>query len=287
MNLCIIAAKEDEDARYLYEEFKKKGFSKLFLADLAKLNVRVSGKKLSVRYKTELNWDAYFIRPAGEYFPFSYLVASILEEQAPVLPPASTILNCYDRGLLAKTIFDSKTLFQPLTYISSSADAAEKTAIKFKKLALKFVKHGGKGVAILEKPSTASELLDIFSDLAQPFFIQRFVEGEIIKALIVGEEVIAFKEHVPIKEEKSQEGKKEYIKLEEELKSTLIKLAKYLKAPLFEIDLIKHGRRYFAIDVGLNPGLKMRAELSGKNVGAIFADYILRNYSTTQTPLDL
>lgn len=287
MNLCIIATKEDYNARYLYEEFKKKNFSKLFLADLAKLNVRISGKKLSVRYKTDLNWDVYVIRTGVEDFPFNYLVADILEKEVLVLPSSETILNCSDRGLLAKILFESNTFVQPLTYVSSSAEAAEKVAIKFKKFALKFVKHGGKGVAILEKPSTTSELLNIFSDLAQPFYIQRFIEGDIIKALIVGEEVIGIKEYVPTKEEKSNEGKKEYIRLKEGIKSTLLKLAKYLKAPLFEIDLIKNNRRYFIIDISLNPDLKMYTDISGKNVGAIFADYILRNYSTKQRLIDI
>ena len=287
MNLCIIATKEDYNARYLYEEFKKKNFSKLFLADLAKLNVRISGKKLSVRYKTDLNWDVYMIRTGVEDFPFNYLVADILEKEVLVLPSSETILNCSDRGLLAKILFESNTFVQPLTYVSSSAEAAEKVAIKFKKFALKFVKHGGKGVAILEKPSTTSELLNIFSDLAQPFYIQRFIEGDIIKALIVGEEVIGIKEYVPTKEEKSNEGKKEYIRLKEGIKSTLLKLAKYLKAPLFEIDLIKNNRRYFIIDISLNPDLKMYTDISGKNVGAIFADYILRNYSTKQRLIDI
>lgn len=286
MNLCIIGTKEDESARYLYEEFKKKDFSKLFLVDLSKINIRVSDKKISVNYKTELNWDFYLMRPRAEDFSFNYLLTTILEQQTSVLPSSLAILNCSNRGLLAKAIFESKTVLQPLTYVSPSAEVAERVAIKFKKFALKFSKHCGKGVAILEKPSTASELLDIFSDLAQPFYIQRHIEGEIIKVLVVGEEVIGVKEYTPAGKEKSNVGKKEYIGLRDEMKFTLLKLAKHLKANLFEIDLIKSHRRYFAIDVSLCPDLKMYAELSGKNVGAIAADYILRNYSTTQKSLN-
>jgi glutathione synthase/RimK-type ligase-like ATP-grasp enzyme len=188
--------------------------------------------------------------------------------------------------LLAKTIFESKTI-QPLTYISFSAEAAKKVAMKFKKFALKFVKHGGKGVAIIERPSTASELLDIFSHLAQPFCIQRFIGGEVIKTLVAGEEVLAIKEYPQPGEERSTEGKREYIKVKEEVKAALIKLAKYLKAPLCEVDLIERNRIYFVIDVSLNPDLKIYADLSGRNVGAIFADYILRNFSKMQPPLNL
>jgi ribosomal protein S6--L-glutamate ligase len=284
MNICIIATKDDEHARYLYEEFQKKDFSKVFLTDISKLNVRISNKKISVYYKTELNWDAYLLRTGAED-PFSYLVANTLEEKAVVLPSSKAILSVSDRGLLAKTIFESKTLLQPVTYISSSDEAAKKVAIKFKKIALKFGKHGGKGVAIIDKPSTSSDLLSIFSGIAQPFCVQKFIEGEIIKTLVVGEEVIGVKEYVPAEEERSHEGKKEYLRLKEDIKSTLLKLAKHLEAYLFEADLIKGRRKYFLIDISLNPDLKMYAELSGKNVGAIFADFILKNYSTRQSSL--
>ncbi len=284
MNICIIGH-QDENSRYLYEEFRKKDFSKVFLTDISKLNVRISNKKISVYYKTELNWDVYLLRTGAED-SFSYLLANTLEEKAVVLPLSKAILSVGDRGLLAKTIFESKSLLQPVTYISSSDEAAKRAAIKFKKIALKFGKHGGKGVAIIDKPSTSSDLLSIFSDIAKPFCVQKFIEGEIIKTLVVGEEVIGIREYIPAEEERSHEGKKEYLRLKEEVKSALLKFAKHLGANLFEADLIKGKRKYFLIDVSLNPYLKMYADLSGKNVGAIFADYILRNYSAVQKNLN-
>lgn len=79
MNVCIIGAQRDKNARYLYEEFKKKEFSKVLLVDLAKLYVEMS-KVAKVYYRTELDWDAYIMRPRVEEFPFTFLVASILEE---------------------------------------------------------------------------------------------------------------------------------------------------------------------------------------------------------------
>jgi glutathione synthase/RimK-type ligase-like ATP-grasp enzyme len=279
MNICIIKRNEDsESIKYLYEEFKKKNFSKVFLTDLAKLDVRISPKKIGVRCRGDFDWDIFLMRRGVEDFPFSYLVASVLEEKGIVLPSSKAILNCADRGLLARAIFKSGVL-QPITYISSSAESAEKSAIKFKKFAIKFVQHGGKGVAILEKPSAASELLDVFSNLSQPFCVQRFIDGDIIKALVVGDEVIAMKERPKAGEEKSNEGKREYMRLNEEVKCDILKFAKYLNAFLFEVDLIKNNNKYFVIDVSLNPNLTMYAEISGKNIGAIFADYILKNYS--------
>jgi glutathione synthase/RimK-type ligase-like ATP-grasp enzyme len=285
MNVCIIRKKEDENARYLYEEFRKKDFSKVFLTDLVKLNARISNKRMGVNYKTELkDWDIYLMRSGVEDFPFSYLITSILEENSLVLPSSKAVLNCSNRGLLAKAFFESKTI-QPLTYICFSTEAAKRIAMKFKKFALKFEKHCGKGVAILERPSTASELLDIFSDLPQPFCIQKFIEGNIIKALVVGEEVVGIKEYPKPGDEKSNVGKKEYIRLKEAVKTELLELSKRLQAFIFEVDLIERHRKYFAIDVSLCPDLKMYAELSGKNIGSIFADYILRNYSKWQSPL--
>ena len=286
MKICIISKKEDKNARYLYQEFKKKDFSKVFLTDLTKLNVRISNKKIGVYYKTELNWDVYILRTSGEDL-FSYLVASILENKAVVLPSSKSILALSNRGLLTKAVFESKSVFQPLTYFCPSAEAAKRAAIKFKKIALKFTKHGGKGVAIIERPSEASDLLSIFSGLAEPFCIQRFVEGEILKTLLVGEEVIGIKEYPKPGEERSHKGKREYIRVKEEVKTFLVKLAKHLGVFLFEADFILSKRRYFFIDMSLNPDLEMYATLSGKNIGAIYADYILRNYSIQQPSLNL
>lgn len=284
MKLCIVAKKEDAQARYLYEECKRKPFEKVLLADLAKINVRISGKNIDVYYKRKFDWDVYFLRVETTSFPFSYLVSKVLEKKGVVLPSSEAILNCSDRGFLARALFEAKMLL-PLTYISYSAEAAKKAAARFRKSAIKFLKHGGKGVAIVEKPSNVSELLDIFSDLTQPFCIQRFIPGEVIKVLVVGEDTIAIKEYPPPREERSNVGKREFVKLKEKEKEELIKLAHYFKANLFEVDLIKKNRRYFVIDVSLNPDLKMYAELSGRNVAAIFADYILRKYSSLQPPL--
>ena len=284
MKICIIGKKEDKHSRYLYEEFRKKDFSSVFLTDLTKLNVRISNQKIGVYYKTELNWDVYILR-AGREDPFAYLVSHILEEKAVVLPSAKSILAVSNRGLLARAIFESKSVLQPLTYISCSAEAAKRIAIKFRKIALKFTKHGGKGVAIIEKPSEASDLLSIFSGLAEPFCVQRFIEGEVLKTLIVGEEVIGIKEYPKAGEERSHEGKREYVRVKEEVKTSLIKLAKYLGAFLFEADFIETKRKYILIDISLNPDLEMYAAHSGKNIGAIYADYILRNYSVRQPSL--
>ena len=282
MNLCIIRKQKDEEARYLYEEFKKKDFSKIFLADLTKLNIRISKKKISVNHKTELKWDIFILKCREGDFPFSYSLADTLEKQAIVLPSAKAVLACSDRGLLAKAIFDSKIVLQPLTYLFSSPEAAKKVAVKFNKFALKFHKHGGKGVVILDKTSTATDFLDVFSGLAQPFCIQRFIKGDVIKVLVVGEEVIAVKEYPSPDMERSNLGRKEYVRIKEEVKADLRAFAKHLNAFLLEVDLIEKNQRYFIIDISLNPDVCMYARLSGKNVGAIFADFILRNYSAKQ-----
>ena len=279
MNICIIQKnEEDQSARYLYEEFKKKNFSKVFLTDLKKLDVRMSPRKIRVRCKNVFDWDVFVIRARIEDFPFNYLVASILEENSAVLPSSKAILNCIDRGLLSKAIHESNVL-QPITYVSSSAKTAKKAAVKFNKFAIKFARHCGKGVAILEKQSPASEILDVFSGLAQPFCVQRFIKGDVIKVLIVGEEIIAIKEYTKEGKEKSNEGKRESVKLGENVKCEMLKLSKCLKAQLLEVDLVENQGRYFVIDVSLGPDLKIYADISGKNIGAIFADFILKNYS--------
>lgn len=282
MNICIIQKnEEDQSARYLYEEFKKKSFSKVLLTDLKKLDVRMSPQKISVRCKNVFDWDVFVMRPRIEDFPFNYLIASILEKNSAVLPSSKAILNCMDRGLLSKAIHESGIL-QPITYVSSSAKNAKKAAVKFNKFAIKFARHCGKGVAILEKQSPGSEILDVFSGLAQPFCVQRFIKGDIIKVLVAGEEIIAIREYHKKGEEKSNEGKRESVKLEESAKFEMLKLSKYLKSFLFEVDLVENQGRYFVIDVSLGPDLKIYADISGKNIAAIFADFIIKNYSQNE-----
>jgi hypothetical protein len=94
MNICIIKRNEDsESLKYLYEEFKKKNFSKVFVTDLAKINVRISPKKIGVRCRGNFDWDIFIMRRGVEDFPFSYLVAKVLEEKGIVLPSSKAILS--------------------------------------------------------------------------------------------------------------------------------------------------------------------------------------------------
>jgi len=278
MNICIIAKNTDKEAVYLYEEFKKKNFKKVFLADLAKLNIRVSNRGVGISYKNKFDWDVCVIRPRVEDFAFCYLISDIMKKKSACLPTPQAILNCSNRGLMAKAILEAKGT-QPLSYICLSTESAKNIATRFKACALKLAKHGGKGVVLVKKSSNASELVDIFSDLDQPFCIQRFINGEIIKTLIVGEEIIAMRELPKNGEERSNFGKREHIKIKEEVKNDLLSLSKYLGAFLFEVDLIEKNSKYYIIDVSLTPNLEMYCEISGRNVGALYADYILQNYS--------
>jgi len=278
MNVCFIAKSTNKEAIYLYEEFKKKNFTKVFLVDLAKLNIRISNKSIGIGYSKKFAWDVYIIIARSNDFSFNYLLAEVLQKKATVLPSPKAILNCSDRGLLAKVIFEAKVK-QPLSYISLSTEGAKGIATRFKKCALKFANHGGKGVAIVNKSSNASEFVDIFSHLEQPFYIQKYISGDIIKVLVVGDEVIAMKEQPKPGEARSNDGKREHIRLDEKTKAELIGLSTYLGASLFEVDLIEKGSEHFIIDLSLSPSLEMYSEISGRNVGALYADYILQKHS--------
>ncbi len=272
VEVCIIGY-EDQNSVDVYNECEKR-IGSVFLVDISKLAVSAE-RTVEILYRnTPLACEVCVIRPRVEDFPFTYIIASTLEEKgALVMPSSRAILACSNRCLLIKELcrFNVK---QPKSYFSISPSTAKKLASEFEKVVIKFLKHGGRGVTILESKSSTSEFLDIFEGLAKPFCLQNFVKGQVIKTLVVGSEVYAFKEYPREGEARSNEGRREFVKLGKNINERLVRVSQALGAPCCEIDLIDDGKNQFIIDMSLNPNLRMYQEVSGTNIAAIYSEYI-------------
>ena len=277
VKLCIVKNGSNEAAIKLYEECKKNSkFSKVFLADLSKFIARIEKEKILISYKEgELDYNIYFLRTDPEEFPFNYLIASVLEKNGcVVIPSSNAILNCSNKCLIAKMLHDFN-FEQPTTYFSFSPETAKRIATNFAKVVLKFSKHGGKGTTILENKSNVSEFIDIFGEIAKPYCLQEFVEGEVIKNLVIADLVFSIKEYPKDGENRSNIAKKrELIKLSQQTNENLISISDKMQAYCCEIDLIESNKKYYVIDISLNPNLEMYAKITGTNIYKILATYL-------------
>ena len=275
--LCIIKNNNNKSTIKLYEECKKNSkFSKIFLADLSKFITCIEKENILVSYKEEnLDYDIYFFRVDPEDFPFTYLLASLLEKKkAIVIPSSNTILNCSNKCLMSKMLSDLYSYY-PTTYFSFSPEIAKKIATNFERVVLKFSKHGGRGVTVLENKSNVSEFLDIFSDIAKPYCLQKFVEGDIVKNLIIGDSVFSIKEYPKEGELRSNIAKRrELIKLSQKISDELVQLSNKMQAYCCEIDLIESNENYYIIDISLNPDLEMYAKITGTNIYTVLSNYL-------------
>lgn len=277
MKLCVIASEGDKPALYLYEESKKfKEISNSILVTLPKLYIE-GNEKVVYRDKDIADYDFCILHVSSNTFPFSYLVTSILHNKKVILThEPNALFYLSSRALLAKA-FDRAKVRYPKTYLTLAPEVSKNIVSKFDKLVFKLVDvHCGKGIVVIKDKSTANAIIDSMHSASKPFYMQEVIEGEVIKLLIIGEEVIGVKETPKPGEERSNVAQKRtFLRPSDELCEIGRKVAKELGALCCEVDVIEKDGKYYAIDISINPDLLMYKELSGKNIANILLNSLL------------
>ena len=277
MKLCIIADKEDKVALYIYEEAKKfKEISNNILVSIEKLYIE-GNEKIVYRDKDITDYDFCILHIPCNTFPFSYLAAGILHNKKVILshePKAFLYLS--NRALMIKA-FERAKVNYPKTYLTMAPEVSKNIVNKFDKLVFKLADvHGGKGIMIVRDKSTANGLIDAMYTSSKSFCMQEVIEGEVVKLLVVGEEVIGIKEIPKPGEDRSNVAQSRiYFRPSDELIEIGKKIAKEIGALCCEVDIIERQNKYYAIDISINPSLLMYKELSGKNVANILLNSML------------
>jgi len=130
--------------------------------------------------------------------------------------------------------------------------------------------------------SSASSLLDALGALNQPFIIQEYIEtgGSDIRALVVGDKVVAAMRRKAQKEEKRSNihagGIGESVQLTRELMNIALDTAKALGADICGVDILESPLGPLVIEANISPGLQGLSQVVPINVADEIAKYMFR-----------
>jgi ribosomal protein S6--L-glutamate ligase len=264
-------------------EAMKKYFESVDDLDLRNLEVDLGGKKHVVLHKGRKmkEYDCVYLKGSFRYLQIMSAVASVLAETVymPIHP------NAFTRGhdkMLTHLALQRYKIPMPETYISANPSGAKQLLEKLSyPIVMKFPSGTqGKGVTFADSYVSAASILDAFSALNQPVIIQKYVEtgGKDIRAIVVGEKVIAAMERQAIEGEKRANihagGKGQKVTLDYKSKELAIKTAKAIGAKICAVDILKGKDGPSVIEVNLSPGLQGITEATGINVAEKMAEYL-------------
>jgi|GEM_PF-220259 len=246
-------------------EAMKKYFDQVDDINLKKVEINFSGINAEVLYggKPLANYDCLYIKGSFRYAPLLAGLTTLLSKNSflPIRADAFTI--AHDK-LLTQLALQQRNIPMPRTYQAATSEAAKRIMKKMNfPIVMKFP-HGtqGKGVVVSDSYSSASSVLDAFDAINQPFIIQEFVEtgGEDIRAIVVGDEVVASMKRIATSEEKRANihagGKGLPVTLDENTKAMAVKVAKTIGAEICGVDLLVGVKGAVCIEGNVSPGLQ-------------------------------
>jgi len=266
-------------------EAMKKYFTKVDMIQLKQIEVHL-GKEAGISYQgKELdNYDCVYVKGSYRYANLLCSIASMLEGKVPYMPlPSSTFTTVHNK-LLTHLILQQQNIPMPRTYISpSAAEAKELLKLVNYPIVMKFPEGTqGKGVMFADSISSASSLLDALGVLNQPFIIQEYVEtgGEYIRALVVGEKVVAAMKRKSQTEDKRANlhagGKGAAVQLNRDTINIALDTAKALKAEICGVDILEGPSGPLVIEANISPGLQGLSEVSTIDIADEIAKFLFR-----------
>lgn len=246
-------------------EAMKKHFRKVDKIQLKNIEVRM-GKEGGIFYEgKELgNYDCVYIKGSFRYANLLSSIATLLEGKVPYMPLPGNSFTIIHNKLLTHLTLQQNNIPMPKTYVSSTVEAAKDLLKKVNfPIVMKFPEGTqGKGVMFADSISSASSLLDALGALNQPFIIQEYIEtgGSDVRALVVGDKVVAAMRRQAQKEEKRSNihagGTGEPVKLTREIINVALDTAKALNADICGVDILESPLGPLVIEANISPGLQ-------------------------------
>lgn len=264
-------------------EAMKKYFDEVEHINLKDIEINFSGTNAEILYKGAPleHFDCFYVKGSFRYAPLLAGLTTLLSKKSYLPIRADAFTVAHDK-LLTQLALQQKNVPMPRTYQAATSTAAKSIMKKMNfPIVMKFP-HGtqGKGVVVSDSYSSASSVLDAFDAINQPFIIQEFIEtgGEDIRAIVVGNEVVASMKRVASSEEKRANihagGKGEMIELDETTKAMAIKVAKAIGAEVCGVDLLAGIKGAVCIEANISPGLQGVTAASEINVADLIASYL-------------
>ena len=246
-------------------------FDSVDMIQLKEMEVRL-GKEGGVYYQG---------KPLGEYdcifakgsFRYSHLLRSItmlLYKKTPYMPLPAPVFTIAHNKMLTHLVLQQHNIPMPRTYVSPSIEEAKLLLNKVNyPIVMKFPEGTqGKGVMFADSKASASSFLDALEALKQPFIIQEYIEtgGEDIRALVVGDKVVAAMKRIAKHDEKRSNlhagGTSESVILGRESQKIAVDTAKALGADICGVDILQGPLGPVVIEVNISPGLQGISQVS-------------------------
>ena len=266
-------------------EAMKKYFEQVDMIQLK--NVEVSlGKEAEVLYegKPIPEYDCIYVKGSFRYANLLQSITGMLEGRVPYIPLPASLFSTAHNKLLTQLVLQQHNIPMPKTYISSTTDTAKELLKKISyPIVMKFPEGTqGKGVMFADSLASASSLLDALGALNQPFIIQEYIEtgGTDIRALVVGDNVVAAMRRTAKKEEKRANihagGTGEAIQLDRKTTNVALDTAKALGADILGVDILESLSGPKVIEVNISPGLQGLSAVSTTDVPDEIAKYLFQ-----------
>ena len=259
-------------------------FDKVLHYDIRRVEVRIGKGTPKLIYKGEevkIDVDCVYLKSSFRFALIQKAIATYFGKKVymPIDKEAFTIVN--DKAL-THIALEEAGVPTPDTYITPTITTAKELFDTIEFPIIMKIPGGthGKGVMFAESIATAAGILDTLSELKQSVIIQQYIEtgGEDIRAIVVGDKVVAAMKRKAVKEEKRSNihagGIACEIKLDSAAKKIAIKTAKALKAEICAVDLLESSDGYLVLEANLSPGLQGIMEATNLDIPDMIAKFL-------------
>ncbi|HIQ49862.1 MAG TPA: hypothetical protein EYH56_01560 [Nanoarchaeota archaeon] len=259
-----LAALSKEKIEKIMEELKNLGVEALPIN--ASEIILYAGKGIGAFYRgvNFFDLDGIVIFPEIRQFEFFYKLLRICEDFIPVSIPSDKFLFFYNRALLQRFLSMNGIPVRKI-YIFSEVTAAN---IVLKKLKLPVILQFTDGKRILVR--NEETFRDIISNTETNTVItaeKPVNPSHIIKAIVVGEEVIAYEKSD--NEIKSIQASKEIIDLS-------LKIKNLFSSYFLKITFVPYKKSYFVNEVSFDLEIESFEKITGKNIAKMLAENIIK-----------
>ncbi len=264
----------------------KKYFNEVDDINLKDIEVSLGAKGREILVKGEPlgTYDCIYAKGSFRFAPLLQSLSSMLERHV-YMPIRSEAFSIGHDKLLTQLKLQEHKVSMPITYITSTIEAAKKLIEDLNYPIIMKFPHGtqGKGVMYADSFASANSILDALNVLKQPFIIQEYVEtgGVDIRAIVVGNKVVASYKR------KAKEGEKranihagghgEPCELDAKSKKIAVNAAEAVGAEICGVDMLEgiKGKPH-VIEVNLSPGLQGVTKTTKIDVADKIAKYLYK-----------
>tara|TARA_Y100000031_G_scaffold45718_2_gene52290 strand:+ start:338 stop:1453 length:1116 start_codon:yes stop_codon:yes gene_type:complete len=243
------------------------------------------GDKEPILYEGEpiKKYDCIYAKGSFRYNNLLRAITSVLNKETylPLSPFSFTV--GHDK-VLTHLDLQRYNIPTPKTYLTATPEAAKQTLEKINYPIIMKLPSGthGKGVMFADSLPSATSMLDTLAALKQPFLIQEFIDtdGSDIRAIVVGDKVVAGMKRKAIKGEKRANihagGTGESITPDYQTCKIAVEAAKALGMDVCAVDILESIKGPLVLELNLSPGLQGITKASGINVANEIARFLFR-----------